>query len=571
MSIRAAALPFVLTIALGMSCSDGEPVRASIVTKLAAPRTLLERAKTVELRVLEGGEAKCDDKTGDIANVTTAKEVIRRELGTSNCAAGARFCGEVTIPKSDAVRTFEAKAKDGATVLAVGCAEAKADQDAVPLTIKMFRFLEPAACGDGTIQPKEQCEPGGSALCDEACQSNEILLSIGDSGNHTQTSTAGKKTEPFFLWPANAGTQGRFFAFFTDRAVPAGANNIEVGLRVMGPDLLPVNSPPALAKGSIFLTNNQPFPSDAAPGQQSLPQATLFQGKYYVVFQDDNSPGSFGLDIHLRTLNDVLQSDQGVDPIAVNGSGGEANIQTAPAIAAGKDRVFVAWEDQSGGKIVGRTVAAGGTLGSQNELSTGTGNSRPWVAATANGWVAVWKSGTGIKLRTINASGTPEGTEQVVNDSGAGADGARVASLPDGRFAVVWSANGDVFMQRYDAKGVKLPGDQGAPLNDVVTEGDQTAPAIASTPAVGGSYAIAWHDGSSSHIRARFAGGTSGFLFNNVNGQATEFQASRVDGRTRAAPTVAVGGAGPFVAIGWEDRATSNAGVIARRFPLPSE
>src|SRR5204863_5814975 len=132
--------------------------------------------------------------------------------------------------------------------------------------------------------------------------------------------------------------------------------------------------------------------------------------------------------------------------------------------------------------------------------------------------VTVWKSGTGIKLRTVNASGTPEGTEQVVNDSGAGADGARVASLADGRFAVVWTAGSDVFFQRYDAKGVKVNGDQSTPVNDVVSDGAQSAPAIASTPAAGGSFAIAWHDASSGHVRARYVGGSSGFLFNNVNG-----------------------------------------------------
>jgi hypothetical protein len=211
------------------------------------------------------------------------------------------------------------------------------------------------------------------------------------------------------------------------------------------------------------------------------------------------------------------------------------------------------------------------TLGNPNDLSTGTGNVGPQVASTGSGWVVVWTSRTGIKLRAINADGTPSGTELTVNESGAGAEGARVAALPDGRFAVVWSAGGDVFVQRYDAKGQPILGDQAQPVNDVVTAGEQTQPAIAATPAAGGSYVVAWLDAETGHVRARFLGGLSGFLFNNVDGQPTEFQASREGGRTRAHPAVAAGGSGPFVAIGWEDRSASGAGIVVRRFPLPSD
>jgi hypothetical protein len=66
-------------------------------------------------------------------------------------------------------------------------------------------------------------------------------------------------------------------------------------------------------------------------------------------------------------------------------------------------------------------------------------------------------------------------------------------------------------------------------------------------------------------------GGSGGFLFNPVTGLASEFQASRDDGRVRATPAVAVGGRAPFVAIAWEDRTMPGAGIVVRRFPLPSE
>ena len=224
------------------------------------------------------------------------------------------------------------------------------------------------------------------------------------------------------------------------------------------------------------------------------------------------------------------------------------------------------------GKIAGRTLSPPSTLGNQIDLSTGNGNKGVSVAATSTGWVAVWQSGTGIKLRAINEDGVPQGSEQTVNDTGSVSERPRVASLADGRFAVVWSAGGDIFVQRYDVEGREDRRRPGEPRQRR-REGRRPDRRRRSrgTPAAGGSYVVAWLDAGSSHVRARMLGGSAGFLFNNVNGQSTEFQASRSDNRTRANPVVAAGGSGPFVAIGWEDKSASGAGIVVRRFPLPTE
>lgn len=574
---RAALRSSVLSAAVVLVPSCGapeEPVSASIVTDLSAPRGLLDKATQLEVRVLEGG-ATCDEATGAVAGAEAAREVLKKTLASGSCPAGVRFCGEVSLTRSKAARLFAATARGGSGApLAVGCATATIDDPTASISIKLLRYLEPAVCGDDVVQPTEQCEPDGTALCDDACQSTEILLSVGASGNATSTGKAGDKTDPFFVWPAGAGDAGRFIALYTDAAVPN--VNTEVGLRVMSADLSPAKSPPALASGSIFLPKGTAFPPPATSGRQSLPRAAVLGGKYYVVFQDDVSPGNSGLDIHLRVVNSLFQSEQTSDPVFVNGdSSGEPNIQTTPAIAASADRLFVVWQDQQKGAVAGRTLLPpNNVLGSQNQISTGTGNTRPDVASTGKGWVTVWTSETGIKMRAINADGTPSGGEVAVNDSGAGAEGGRIASLPDGRFAVVWSRDGDVFVQRFDARAVPVPGDQAQPLNDVVTEGAQTQPAIAAMSAGGGAYVVAWHDASAGHVRARFVGGSEGFLYNNVNGQTTEFQASRAEGRDRASPVVASGGdvgGAPGVAIGWEDKSPSGAGVVVRRFPLPSD
>lgn len=576
---RSAPRIFLLSTATILAAACGaseEPVRASVVANFTVPRTLLDKAKQLDLRVLEG-QVSCDEATGATslpAGAAGARELVKKSLSSTGCAANVRFCGDVAVERSTATRVFEASAREAnGNVLAQGCTSAAIDQNAATIAIAMFRFLAPSICGDGLLQPTEQCEPGGTEGCDSACQSTEIRLTVGASGNNTADGNVGDKTDAFFLWPTASGDAGRFLALFTDRAVPNG--NVEVGLRVMKDDLSPVTTPPALASGSIFLPNGGSFPPSPAPRAQSQPQAAMLGGKYYVVFQDADSPGSSGIDIHLRALNGLFQSEQPATPLYINGdANGEANIQTAPSIAASADRLLVVWQDDGQGTIVGRTLTPPSTLGNQNQLSTGNGNARPRVVATDKGWVTVWTSDTGIKLRAVNADGTPSGSEIPVNEGGGGASGAQVASLPDGRFAVVWSKGGDIFFQRFDARAVPVPGDQAEPLNDIVRDGDQTQPAIAATSAAGGAFVVAWHDGSSGRIRARFLGGQAGFLFNSVNGQATEFEASRADGRTRAAPVVAIGGnvgGEAAVAIGWEDTTPKTPGIMVRRFPLPAQ
>ena len=355
------------------------------------------------------------------------------------------------------------------------------------------------------------------------------------------------------------------------RVAVTGAGNVEVGLRVMADDLSPLPAS-VLAAGSIFMPNGATFPPVPSPKQQSFPQAAFAGGKYYIAFQDDDTAGN-GLDIHLRSMDAAFVAGEGATPIGVNGTDGlgEANNQIVPAMAAGpKGRLYVAWEDTTAGKIAGRTVTPPNTLGNQNDLSTGTINTNVSVAATLTGWVAAWQSGTGIKLRVLNEDGTPQGADQSVSDPAGAATRPRVASLPDGRFAVAWVRDGDIYVQRYDGKGVKIAGDQAAPVNEN-TAGEQASPAIGGSSAVGGTYVVAWLDVGESHVHARMLGGSSGFLFNNVDGQAGDFKASIGDGRTRKTPVVIAGGAAPFVAIGWEDATAGGAGIVVRRFPVPTD
>lgn len=571
---------FVLAVFACGQTSEPPP-HVVVATNLVLPKGVLDQVSRLTLTIREGAVA-CDPAIGVTSfpsGADAATELERRDLGTTNCGAGVRFCGDVTIAKSDALRYFEAEAKgNGDKTLAIGCVSTTINQDAAAVAIKMVRFLAPSNCGDNVLQPTEQCEPKGTAVCDDSCMTKEILLSVGSPQNGTATGAAGAKADPSFLWPSQTAANGRLLAFYTDHIASGGKDDI--GLRVMADDLSPTGTAdaPALAAGAIFLPNDKEaaFPPAPAPFAQSKPQAAFLKSKYYVVFEDDNTPPTQpGTDVHLRSMDSAFVADQGPTPLTVNGGAdgtGEPAIQGSPAIAAGPaGRLFIAWEDAGEGKIAGRTFTPPTALGNQNDLSTGNGNRGVSLAPTLAGWVAVWQSGSSVKLRVVNKDGTPQGSEQTVNDAGTVTERPRVASVADGRFAVTWSAGGDIFVQRYDAKGGKIAGDQGTPINDIVSAGVQSSPSIAGTSAVGGSYVIVWLDAASGHVRGRMLGGSAGFLFNHENGQASEFQASRADGRERATPVVVSGGSGPFVAIGWEDRTAtgSGQGIVARRFPLP--
>jgi hypothetical protein len=264
-----------------------------------------------------------------------------------------------------------------------------------------------------------------------------------------------------------------------------------------------------------------------------------------------------------------------------------------PAIAAGPGgKILIVWQ-AGDGNIRGRTLdSANNMLGTEQTYGMGT---KPSVAGTSSGFVVAWQAGADVKLRAADGSGAP-GMEVKVNDAThmGSQESPSVAALSDGRVGVVWVDTGAaggaaIFVQRYSASLMPVANDQARRINDLTMSATCAQPTI-----VAGSngavpfFAAAWVNTTTNHVHARFLDGASGFLFNPVSGQSSEFQASREEGPTRGAPTVAIGGAGPYVVVGWEDN-SGNAngqvclgtggtppasgtckGIFARRFPVPT-
>jgi hypothetical protein len=581
------AFPFLFAIASCSQASQDEPLRVNVGTTLLFPKALLDGVTDLSLVVYDqSAGAGCDPATGRATGTDGIERVASATLREEGCPAGVRFCiNKLPIRKDPGTRVFAAVAHAaGGVEVADGCTTAVVNQDSLDIAIKMVRFVPPDVCGDNVIGPTEQCEPAGSAtdiVCDAKCHTRELLL----SSPYGLATTPNNRVAyaPMLWWPS----QGPFSAFFT---VKAGATT-QVALHVLNESLGKLASPPGISDNAFLVPKDTTFPPQASPNNQSQPSATSIGGTRYVAFTDDNEGTP---DIHLRSFDNSYAGQEGPNPIGINGEPagspktpltGEAGVQEAPSIAAGPGGVlFIAWQDTSGGnqgKVLGRTFTPGspGVLGTTNEISTASQNKNVKVVATSTGWIAVWESGADVKLRVLGVNGNPSGGELTVNDTAihkGTQDHPSVAVLGDGRIAVAWADRGsnggaDVFVQRYDKDLVKVAGDQAVRINAIAVDGDQLAPSIAASTAAGGSFVVAWLDAPNKAIRARLLGGTGGFLFNNVDGQNTDFLVSSAAARTRANPVAVAGGTG-FLAIAWDDQTPdTTAGTYVRRFPGPTQ
>jgi hypothetical protein len=194
----------------------------------------------------------------------------------------------------------------------------------------------------------------------------------------------------------------------------------------------------------------------------------------------------------------------------------------------------------------------------------------PAVAADAGGdFVVAWSSipqdgdTWAVLAQRYDTTGTVVGGEFQVNTYTTSIQyGPSVASAPDGRFMVLWkSLNQDgngygVAARRFDASGVPQGADQ---LVNTYTTGGQLDPAVAADGA--GNFIVSWtslaEDGSGAGIFARRyeASGASDPPF-LVNTHTSGNQAN---------PDVAAAGNGDFVVV-WTSPDGPSEGVFAQRF-----
>jgi hypothetical protein len=229
-------------------------------------------------------------------------------------------------------------------------------------------------------------------------------------------------------------------------------------------------------------------------GWQRLPTtATLADGRLLIVWQDDQSPSR-----PVGRLYDAAGESTGGE-FTLGGAIG-TDSKTSPEIAALSGGAYVVTWNTSA-DIYMQVVQADGAASAAVRVNTTTSDMQylHHVAALADGgYLVTWtsnlqdSSGTGVYMQRYNSQGVAQGSEARVNTTVANSQYASTAAgLEGGGFVVTWqspdaSSNG-IYMQRYDAGGVKLGGETAV---NTTTSNEQKEPVVAGL--ADGSYVIAW-------------------------------------------------------------------------------
>jgi hypothetical protein len=578
-------VPCLPLLALPGACAPTNDGPVSIGLVLRAPAGLLAQATAVKLSVFDAAKAKCLP-TGHASAIPAGAQSFA--LQNSGCAKGVAWCKQIALDEDGSSKMFAVVASNAAGTLAEGCATAAINQDPLEVDIKVQRYLPPACCGDGKLEPGEQCDSGtasggdcpgitADAVCSVACTSIEIPLDRTPTDKPPAAGTKAELALAFCPGAPDKHLQNGLRAVFTDTSATATGGS-DVAIRDLDQGLYPLSDP------SLILPRPHPIPMLCSDPKSTKGSVNAQSSPAIAPVGADVVAVAYVSDELAQTQRDIFASAQGVDgcadtpPVRVSTTSGAS----APDVAAGPPNMgLVVWvrDGQVFGRFVARTTTNDAppkitlTPQAQAEFSIAPNGTVARVAGAAGGWVVVYEGagdgdGDGIFARTVAPGGVvgPEVRVNVVADGKQ--DQPDVAMLGDGRHVVVWrGADHAIWFQRFDKTGAPAAHDQDAPLN-TVTDGERAMPAVASSGGLGDFYAVAW-EGPNGTIGARFVGGDQGFGYNSVSGQNDEFEASspEVQG-DRHRPAVAVGGGG-FVAIGWQDASATHSGVYVRRFPLP--
>jgi hypothetical protein len=596
------ALPLALLVG---ACGQFGDQRVGLNLDLRFPQGLLDQASGMDLYVFDAALAQCDAGTGHVDKIPTGEATQKFPLGKKGCTGADVWCTTIQLDKDGSKKTFAVVATQAGVTVAEGCTTQVVDQDPLPVHIQAHRYVAPRCCGDGVLQPGEQCDTGVAFACDGAaaglcsgmkpdnvcacdCTALEILLSVdGTDAPALTNGAAGTKHDLAIAFgPGGAGNPTMLRTVFenTEGAALGGA---DIQLRDLAETLDPIVKPHALGYQLRL-----PLTCDAIAGPgiiraQHLPTlAVAASDTVAVLYQSDEKLGSEDFDIFLAPqtadgCTDTRPCETDADcqthcdtgtkrctaAITVNVTPGGC---TEPRAARGPDgQLLVTWTRKDG--VYGRLWKTDGSLTPAAEIFLAPGGSHARVAGTKDGFRVVYQgSGAGdpdgIYMVPVDLSGQAGGAVLVNQLAPNLQDQPDIAMLPDGATLVTWHGGGDILFQRFDAKGNAVAGDQDAPLNTSGTGAavDQQHPVVA---AGSGFFLVAWE--SAGAITARFVGSASGFGFNSVSGQNDEFLASdpKVTG-DRHGPAVALGS---FAVVGWEDRAADHHGVYVRRFPAPTQ
>jgi hypothetical protein len=610
------------TLALSAALLFGACGKPSLDLGLAmeVPQGLLEQATSVQLSVFDASLAKCNATNGEVGTIPSSAQVF--PLGTTGCPTGDAYCATITLDKDGSTKIFAVTATRAGAPLAQGCATAVLNQDPLAVSVKVWRYTPPPCCNDGKIEPGEQCDNGMAgtctssqtvgacsgivedAVCNCDCTAKEILLSHDDAtAPGFKNAPAGSKFDlALSFGPGGTGNPEVLRALF-ENAGSANTTGYDLRASFLGADLYPIASPKTLDLQLGF-----PTPCSAVLAGNTLPLdqrypalATAATDTVVAVYQSNQDNVGNNFDVFLspqtrdgcvdtaKTCKTSADCQTSCDPasltclpaVRINTMAGGA---TDPHVAGGPPGVvLVTWTRSDG--VYGRLWKTDGSvLPATGELQIAPGGSAARVAGNASGFGVVYQGAgpgdqDGVFLRSVDPFG--EVTSPVLVNANAGGvqDQADIAMQTDGGTVVVFRSAGNIYFQRFTFSSADLSftpttvQDQSAALNtnDAASNVAHANPVVAGA---NGFFIAAWETPSATagktDIAAQFIGETTGFGYNSVSGQNVPFLATDqtlIGVADRHRPAVAMSG---YVAIGWEDDSTTNAGIWVRRFPAPT-
>ncbi|HQP35631.1 MAG TPA: hypothetical protein PLI95_10635 [Polyangiaceae bacterium] len=574
------ALALLVLSATAACTHEAARQEASIGLGFVVPQALFDRIDSMKLYIVEASdEWGCDEETGATTGELASAEGVqvfdlRRGTPAAPCPDDAAYCSEpITLP-TDANRAllFQAVGYHEQDTYAVGCRTAAVNSDPFHLHLVMHRHLAEAVCGNGELEPGEQCEGDGGTpsegdpMCDTQCRSKELLLSSDNQSGSSQilNAPAQSKSRVSLAWAA----AGPLHAVFQDK----NGTNSEINYRQLLPDMGQVTNPPVLA-GQIRLpcSGCGSVPGfDTRMSIQQVPSIGLLSDGSFAVTYEDGRKSSPGQNNVSMTAVSADAKEPEEDEVYFDTTVGVQKI-AGPKVAGGPAGMALAvWIDTSSGALRGRIWSKTGGWMIEPITLASSGASEAGVAGWNGGWKVVWHGFAtdpdDIVMMDVSSVGDML-PQRGVNARTSGVQSQpAVAFAPSGESIVVWNESGSIFMQRYDKSGAAITGDQ---ESSVSTDGGAENPAVAGSSLSEGFFAIAWQAQGS--IFGRFADLSGGYLFNWIDGQDGAFEVG-VPGASsgpRTLPSVAIGGQG-FVAFAWQDDSQNHPGIYARRFPLPA-
>lgn len=185
---------------------------------------------------------------------------------------------------------------------------------------------------------------------------------------------------------------------------------------------------------------------------------------------------------------------------------GAATPSANPALATLSTGAFIAVWQAPSGSVVGQLRSAAGAAQGQvtaiSASSDGAVEGAPVVAALADGrsvvaYTSTDVSGTRIAYRVLDAGGKP-GAEVVIGAAGLDTAMPSVTALHDGSFAVAWRSAGQVHVRTADANGNPQGSEQ-----VYGTLGTAFSPSIAATTS---GYVVAWGELGDGNVYAARSG-----------------------------------------------------------------